>query len=338
MLYRPQIVKRGGLVHDESQRDWSAADQNTIVVALNGDSAAEKALPHAVQLARRWGAPLHLVQVITPGQYWDGSESAVFVNSQWLSARQQAEAYLEGVVEAIAAANYLPVTAEIIGNISAESGLSSLSVGAGGLLVVAKPTRSTLSQFYFGSVTNNLIGRLAVPLLIVPAGSSDSGLANTNYQQILIPVDHGDVSEGVLNAAAAFASEGATCRLLHVFPLRAEIATVRAARLMPINLRQDALLRMRRAEGWLQQQNVNATSLVVDDWRHSPAQAILAQADAFAADLIVLRARRRILPWWLCRSVPEYVARHATRPVLFIPSDSSIPVLQKGDHVDFHSN
>src|SRR4051794_24346052 len=111
MFYRPQIVKRGGLVRAGSQRDASEADQNTIVVALNGDSAAEKALPHALQLARRWGVPLHLVQVITPAQYWDGSESAVFVNSQWLSARQQAEAYLEGVVEAIAAANHVPVTA-----------------------------------------------------------------------------------------------------------------------------------------------------------------------------------------------------------------------------------
>src|SRR4029079_7901940 len=109
---------------------------------------AEKALPHAVELARRWDAPLHLVQVLLPTPYWDVSESAVLFNNEWLSAREQSEAYLESVSQAIAAANDIPVTAEITTNISVKSELASLCADIGQLLVVAKPSRSGFSQFY----------------------------------------------------------------------------------------------------------------------------------------------------------------------------------------------
>jgi len=129
-------------------RSLRRGERNSIVVALDGHLAAEKALPHAVQLTRRWGTPLHLVQVMLPTQYWDCGESAVLFNREWLSAREQAEAYLESVSQAIAAANDIPVTAEIATNISVESELSSLCSDIGRLLVVSNPSRSGFSQFY----------------------------------------------------------------------------------------------------------------------------------------------------------------------------------------------
>src|SRR6187397_481953 len=123
MLYRPLNLRKNLRSRHETLRSLRRGERNAIVVALDGQATAEKALPHAVQLARRWKAPLHLVQVLLPKPYWDVSESAVLFDNEWLSAREQAEVYLEGVCQAIAAANDIPVTAEITTSISVESEL-----------------------------------------------------------------------------------------------------------------------------------------------------------------------------------------------------------------------
>ena len=126
-----------------------------------------------------------------PTQCWDCGESAVLFNREWLSAHEQAEAYLESVSQAIAAANDIPVTAEIATNISVESELSSLCSDIGRLLVVAKPSRTGFSQFYSGSVTNSLVSQTTVPLLIVPTESSGEDSEKTDYQRILVCAGHG---------------------------------------------------------------------------------------------------------------------------------------------------
>ena len=68
MLYRPRFTT-GRFVRLSQPHDQYHGKQNAIVVALDGEAAAEKALPYAVHLARRWKAPLHLAQVITTRQY-----------------------------------------------------------------------------------------------------------------------------------------------------------------------------------------------------------------------------------------------------------------------------
>ena len=278
------------------------------------------------------------MQVLLPKPYWDVSESAVLFDNEWLSAREQAEAYLEGVSQAIAAAHDIPVTAEITTSMSVESELSSLCADIGRLLVVAKPSRSEFSQVFLGSVTNNLASQTAVPLLIVPVHSSVEDSATADYQRILVGAGHGDVAENVLSAAAAFGADAAECRLLHVFPLRAKWASVRASRFLPVDLRQSAMLHLHAAEKWLTRQQVNTTAHLVDDWRHSPAEAILAQANSFSADLIILGTRRRFWPWWLRGGLSESIARHSKRPVLLVPQGESISTQLGGNHVDFHSN
>jgi len=245
---------------------------------------------------------------------------------------------LEGVCQAIAAANDIPVTAEITTSISVESELSSLCADIGRLLVVAKPPRSEFSQLFLGSVTNNLASQTVVPLLIVPTHSSLEDSEETDYQRILVGAGQGEVSENVLSAAAAFGADAAECRLLHVFPLRAKWASVRASRFLPVDLRQSAMLHLLAAEKWLTRQQVKTTAHLVDDWQYSPAEAILAQADSFSADLIILGTRRRFWPWWLRGGLSESVARHSKLPVLLVPQHESISTHLRGNYVDIHSN
>lgn len=337
MLYGPVHFGSKRAVRQESQRHWPRGESKVIVVALDGRTAAESALPHAVELARRWEAPLRLVQVVTPGQSRDWSESAAVADREWRSAQERSEAYLEGVAEAIFAADGIPVTWEVITDRSIESGLSSCTDGAG-LLIVAKPARSSWSQFYWGSVTNSLVSQTDVPLLIIPTSRKNGHFEQTDYRRLLVCAGHGDVSENILRAAAAIAADGASCRLLHIVPHRAELASYRAAPLAPLELRQEAWLRLNRAAKWLNRHNVNASPRLMDDWRHSPAAALLAQAESMSADLIVLGTRRRWWPWRFGGGLPEYIARHSPRPVLLVPFEESIPVLRKADHVDLHSN
>lgn len=338
MLYRPLKLKRSVRSRQEALLNLQRGERKAIVVALDGHRSAEKSFPHAVQLARRWDAPIHLVQVLLPKPYWDLNESAVLFENEWLSEREQAEAYLESVAQAIAAASNIAVTAEITNSVSVESELSSLSAEVGRMLIVAKPPRSELSQVFSGSVTNSLVSRTRVPLLIVPTESSSEESERTDYQRILVCAGHGDVSENVLSAAAFFGADAAACRLLHVFPLRAKWTSTRASRFLPVDLRQSAMLRLHAAERWLTRQQINAAVHLVDDWRHSPAEAILSEADTFSADLMILGTRRRILPWWLRGGLPESIAQRSKRPVLLVPQEDNFSTPIGDNHVDIYSN
>ena len=97
-------------------------------------------------------------------------------------------------------------------------------------------------------------------------------------------------------------------------------------------------MHLRRAEAWLNRQQMHATSHLVDDWRHSPAETIVAQADSLSAELIILGTRHRFLPWWLRGGLSEHVVRHAKRPVLLVPQEVNLFPLLKAGHVDIHSN
>ena len=203
-------------------------------------------------------------------------------------------------------------------------------------LVMVQPRRSAFSRFWTGSVTDKLIGHLAVPLMLIPdnvrAAERAGNLVSGGFSRILVHLEGTESSECVVGSTIAIASTDALCHLLRVLPFtslfragrsgfhRAFDVRHEAWRELSGDLRNKAWLELFRAKEKLETRGLTATSRLIFDGR-SPGSAIVEGARAMQADVIVLGARPYLLPWWLRKGVAEHVVRHATVPVLIVPAD-----------------
>jgi nucleotide-binding universal stress UspA family protein len=221
----------------------------------------------------------------------------------------------------------IPVTREAITHASITSALQS-ACGEEGLLVMANTRRTALSRILFGSVSHDLIGRLRIPLLLIPPEESDCRWSPRGFRRILVPLDRFDGRERVLQVTEAFAPLGTDCHLLHVFPMDHFNKVGVDGRLQGFQLRDQAWRELNRAKDLLKGKGVEAYTQFVAD-RQSAAKSIVGHITSLDADLVVLSARPHRLPWWLRASVPEYVVRHAMVPVLIVPSENTPPFIEK---------
>lgn len=156
---------------------------STIMVGLDGSRLSERALPAAIDLARKSGARLHLVGVVEslwtlayPTSPYDGAPPDPQV-IQELDTRLTNEAceYLSDVASR-ARESGVYVTWDVThGNPVEELAREAERVSAG-VLVTATHGRGGLSRMFHGSVSTGLTARCDVPLLIVPSarlGSAD---------------------------------------------------------------------------------------------------------------------------------------------------------------------
>jgi nucleotide-binding universal stress UspA family protein len=225
--------------------------------------------------------------------------------------------------------------------VSVANTLRSISETDGCVLAMIRPRRSSLSRFWWGSVTDDLIGRLTVPLLIIPEAASEDSPVRTvpddSFKKMLVYLDGTEASSAVLESAAAMASTGAECHLLRVLPLASAHAKWRGGPNRLSDLRAEAWRKLFEARERLEQEGIASKPQVVVDGIAAGA-AIVEQATASEVQLIVLAARMHLLPWWLREGVAEYVVRHASVPVLIVPFDGNLTLKQRTNHVDFRFN
>jgi nucleotide-binding universal stress UspA family protein len=92
----------------------------SLLVPLDGSPSAEQALPLALGIARRAGAGLNVVSVLVPfPPTYEGR--APVTNPLEAEARGSARAYLDAVVQRIAAASPVPTTATLLDGPVAEA-------------------------------------------------------------------------------------------------------------------------------------------------------------------------------------------------------------------------
>jgi len=337
MIWQPHPINSGERSPSSDREAIDLRRRRSLVVALGGDALAENAVPHAVELARRWNIPVRLVQVVSPIQRKDGSELGLMANREFETIWEQADAYLEGVAETINAQSGVPVTAQTVIGLAVEDALVEASREDAALMIMAKGRRGSFSQLVFGSVTNRLVGRLRIPLLLVPVAARGVPPLAADYRRILVGVGPGEEYKNVLGAAAALWLDDDECHLLHVRPPAAASLTVRGRSGRSLPLQEDAWLHVLKAREWLEDRGVRVASHLVDH-SYSPAKALLAHGRSLAADLVVLGTRPHVLPWWLRRGVPEYVVRHAPCPVLLVPAASTLPGMLRTSHMDVYAS
>jgi nucleotide-binding universal stress UspA family protein len=143
-----------------------------IVVPLDGSEVAERALPHALSLARAIRAPVHLIRVvdITPLTLVSPvglgvEQAAYFAALEGLDAEEEtASEYLEEIRRGLKEFG-IDVSIEVDRGLVVPTLLDA--VRTQDLLTMTTHGRTGLKRWFFGSVAEELIRRSTAPILLI---------------------------------------------------------------------------------------------------------------------------------------------------------------------------
>ncbi len=313
------------------------------MVPLDGSTFAEQALPHAVDLAKRSRARIHLAVVHEPMPTW--VPSAVQGAAVDPGARTGERAYLDGIKGRLTAETSLEIdtalldapSASTLAEYAVKQGFSTewldrpvaaaLSAYAAkqliDLIVLATHGRGPLTRSWFGGVADQVVRHVHMPVLFIRPVKEGAAPRLPPYRHVLIPLDGSPFSEAVLDHAITLgALSGARFTLLHMVedtlpaPGLSELAPAEDFPAI-----DDAPWR-EQAESYLEQRAAlfRAKRIPVDIAAVlgvSPAALILEEARNRDVDLIALTTHgSRGLRRMLLGSVTSRVIRGADTPVL----------------------
>jgi nucleotide-binding universal stress UspA family protein len=302
----------------------------SILVPLDGSAFGEHALPLAASLARRAGAVLHLAHVhqIAPPATVAG---VAVMDSVDLHLRQDEQAYLADVARRLNEVAPLQVEWALLeGEVPAALEAQAARVDAG-LVVMSTHGRGALGRFWLGSVTDELIRDLPLPLLVVRPHEGAADLRREpDLGHILLPLDGDKRAEQILEPAVVLAKLfGSAFHLLRVvrpairssyLPDGGTVAGLSHTALEQVHVGQKAVEQEARryldaVASRLRERGLSAQARAVAD--DEPAAAILLEARLRHAGLIAMETHgRRGLSRLLLGSVADKVIRAGETPVL----------------------
>jgi nucleotide-binding universal stress UspA family protein len=301
----------------------------SVLVPLDGSPFGEQALPLALALARRCGATLHLVHVLTPVVVYPDAVLANAGLEAQIHDRQKD--YLDGVARRVAAISTVPVRTALLDGAISPTLQDHVAAAGIDLVVMTTHGRSPLGRFWLGSVADYLVRHLNVPLLLVrPHDSAPDLQSDPVPRHILVPLDGSALAEDMIEPAAALAAltEGSLTLLRVVRPALPSnfsldsVGVGAGAQQLIDEIEKVHQQLMRQASAYLEgvADRLRSRNLVVRTRvgiEDQPALAILLEAKASGADLIALQTHGRGgLARLLLGSVADKVIRGAAVPVL----------------------
>jgi nucleotide-binding universal stress UspA family protein len=301
----------------------------SLLVPLDGSAFSEQALPIALSLARRAGAALEVAHVHTPFEYYR-VPSAVAPDLDE-KARKDKQYYLDGIVNRLGAEGKVTATSTLLVGHAADA-LHDHAVAQGiDLVVMTTHGRGPLSRFWLGSVADDLMRRLPMPVLLVrPQEPVPDAGQEPVFRHVLIPLDGSELAEQILEPAVALGTlmEAEYTLLRIVEPLLEfddDVLRPRTRLFSSSLYAETAVMRERQhveAQNYLlgvanrlRSQSLPIQVRVVPDLH--PAAAILNEARDHGIDLIALATRGLGgLARLVLGSVADKVVRGATTPVL----------------------
>ena len=157
-----------------------------VIVPLDGSPLAEKALPLALRVARRYDRPLLLLRVIPPVQIIAaGPETYPLVRDSHDMEVREAHQYLSLLRARLERTENVAIQTEFSHGIAAEVILALAETKPGSILVMSTHGRTGLARLLMGSVTLAVARKASIPLLIVPtAGTHPLSSADTDAGQM----------------------------------------------------------------------------------------------------------------------------------------------------------
>jgi len=293
-----------------------------ILVPLDGSAFGEHALPLAVSLARQAGAALHLVHVhqIAPAATLDGID---VMSSLELYLWQDEHAYLADTARRLGEMATVPLTKSLIEGDVGPALRQYAEQYHIDLVVLSTHGRGALGRFWLGSVADEMVRDLEVPLLLVRPEERWVDLDQEAVPgKVVLPLDGTELAEAILEPAVAIAGlmphmEFTLIRAVKpvtpLYALREPVVAGLAE--MQEDLEQEAIAYLDTVADRLRARGLQVrTHVVVED---QPAQAILHEAETTGAGLIALETHgRRGLARLVMGSVADQVVRGTHVPVL----------------------
>lgn len=188
---------------------------NRILIPLDGSKLAERAIPHAEQFARIFGANIYLLQVLEPTSYHENPKAVDPLS--WQIRKTEADMYMQGI--AARTRKHLSETAQNGEN--KKTTLVEYSIREGktaenivdfahteniDLLVISTHGSGGLSRWNISSVIQKVINLIYLPVLIVRAyNQPEEEDIRIRYRRILLPIDSSRRAECALPAGIALA-------------------------------------------------------------------------------------------------------------------------------------
>lgn len=304
--------------------------KSQILVPLDGSELAEKALPHAIALARATSGGITLLRVVPPITFIDPVGGALPPSPAlwevWAAEPQLARDYLQAVADKLRDTELVVQTTVLEGNPASEIVSYAEEHPEVSRVVMFSHGRSGLGRWIMGSVAEKVLHASPVPLLVVRPesdGRGEGALAIPEYKMILVPLDGSELAEQALEEAQTLAKNmGATVVLVSVASTPFDLVLARSGfkdgwsaapweeEAQHLKSKLDAVSRRLEAEHL-----VVEARLTYGD----PADEIVKLSEELGADIIVMATHGRGgLVRFLIGCVAVRVVQAARVPVLLV--------------------
>jgi nucleotide-binding universal stress UspA family protein len=307
---------------------FHASGFRTLMVPLDGSAFAERALPLAVDIARRAGAKLQIVHVrsMTPDHDWrDGSTPDHLVRHFHVALSSHKASYLERVADGLRRESAVSVASRIVDSHDVVGTLCE-AAGEADLVVAAAHGKGIIRRWRYGSTVRQLVGKLSVPAIVVGSDGSFSTPPPQRLRRVLIALDGSRRAERALGPTLALGDlTNAESILLRAVPVSTAFGALAYRSGTGEWHNTPGRMHLATAGRYLRRltNRVKQHSNVVDSkvvLSHKPiARTIAANAEAFGVDLVAI-ATRKDASNRRRASVAEQLVQFASMPVLIVPA------------------
>jgi len=180
----------------------------SILVPLDGSVFGEHALPLALDLARKAKVTIHLAQVLLPAGSM-GPEAPLVADSvllRRLAEQQKAvqQHYLDTIARQLTTAGAPRVQTWLLDGEIAGMIRRQAETVATDLVVMSTHGRGRFARFWLGSVADELIRTVRIPLLLVRPGEEPPDLEKPPpLKHFLLPLDGSPLSQQIIGPAVS---------------------------------------------------------------------------------------------------------------------------------------
>jgi len=299
---------------------WATQSIDAVLLPTDGSDGALAGAKRGIDLATTVGAEVHVLSVADTTDFDD--LSLVLDTDAVAEERDALEADAESAVEAVATiaqeqAPDLEVTTAIEQGTPFQCIDDYVDTAEIDLIAMGTKGRTGLERVVLGSVTENVLRTVGIPVLVVPPAAENVSLTRETAAHILLPTDGSEGAAAAVDWGVHLADvfDSMVHALYSADTSRLTMGSKPSTILSELERTGETALESVRDRA--KASGVSVTGTVANG---PPARVILEYADEKAVNLIVIGTHGRSgLERHLLGSVTENVVRNADVPVVCVP-------------------